>query len=182
MNLNDLQNNASAQASEFAKVFSVHATKIASVQQQWLQTQAEALKAQFEHNVANKDLAATAQSLQNGLQPAAQSFLKHSQALYALSCEAQKELTAKTQEAYKTFAEQANAAVEAGVKQLPNQGEPFVALAKQASQAFNGAFEQIAEQLKTTQTTYEAQLAKLFDSASTAFAPAVTPVKATAKK
>jgi hypothetical protein len=181
MNLNDFQTQASAQASDFAKVFTGHATKIAAAQQQWLQAQTDALKAQFEQAVASKDVAASAQSFQNNLQPAAQGLVKHAQELYALTLAAQKDLSAKTQDGYKAFADQANTAVESGIKQLPNQGEPFVSMAKNASNALNGALEQVAEQLKTTQAAYETQVAKLFESAATGF---VAPVaaKTAAKK
>jgi hypothetical protein len=182
MNMNTIAQNATAQASDFAKVFATHATKIATAQQQWLQGQADAMKAQFEQAVANKDFAATAQSVQNNLQPAAQNLVKHAQELYALTAAAQKDLAGKAQDTYKEFASQANTAVEAGVKQLPNQGEPFVGMAKQASVAVNGAFEQVAEQIKAAQTAYEAQIAKLFEGAATAAAAVAPAAKAAAKK
>ena len=181
-NFNQVQQNASAQASEFAKVFSAHATKIAAAQQQWLQGQTDALKAQFEQAVISKDLAASAQTLQNNLQPAAQNFIKHAQELYGLTQAAQKDLASKVQEGYTAFATEANATVEAGIKQLPNAGEPFVAMAKQATQVLSGAFGQVAEQLKTAQTNYEAQVAKLFDTALNNVATPVAATTAKAKK
>lgn len=162
-----------AQANELAKTFTAHATKIAAVQQNWFQSQADAAKAQFEAASSNKDLAATAQSIQNNLQPVAQSLVKHAQELFNLTLTAQKELAAKVQEGYQTAASEANTAVEAGIKQLPNQGEPFVTMAKQASQALNGITEQVASQFKTAQAGYEAQIAKLFDTALGQVSPAV---------
>lgn len=182
MDMNTITQNATAQASDFAKVFATHATKIATAQQQWLQEQADAMKAQFEQAVASKDLAASAQSAQNSIQPAAQNFVKHAQELYALTTAAQKDLASKAQTSYKEFADQANNAVEAGVKQLPNQGEPFVGMAKQAAVAVNGAFEQVAEQIKTAQANYEAQIAKLFENAASAATGAAPAAKAAAKK
>lgn len=156
---------AAAQASEFAKVFATHATKIASTQQQWIQAQADTLKAQFEQAFASKDLAATAQAAQDNLKPAAQNAVKHAQELYALAQAAQKDLAAKAQGTYAEFATEANTAFEAGIKQLPNAGEPFVSMAKQASQSVQGMFDQVATQLKTAQTNYEAQIDKMFDTA-----------------
>lgn len=171
----------SAQANDLAKLLSTHATKIAATQQAWLQGQADAIKSQFEAAASNKDLAANAQAFQNNLQPAAQGLIKHAQELFALTLAAQKDLTAKAQDSYQTAATQANANIEAGIKQLPNQGEPFVSAAKNASQAVTGAFEQIAAQVKTAQAAYEAQIAKLFDSALAAVVPATAAV-AKAKK
>lgn len=183
MNLNEFQNNLSSQASEFTKVFTAHASKIVAAQQQFLQGQADAFKAQFEQVATNKDLASSAQALQNNLQPAAANIVKHAQELYTLSLAAQKDLSAKAQDGYKDFAVQANTAFEAGVKQLPNQGEPLVSMAKNAAQAVNAAFEQVADQVKTAQTNYETQIAKLFDGAlNTLAGTAPVVAKAAPKK
>jgi hypothetical protein len=170
------------QASDFAKVFTAHATKIAAAQQSWLQSQTDALKAQFDQTAAVKDFsavdfAASAQTLQNKLQPAAQGAIKHAQELFAMTLVAQKELVAKLQDGYQAAATQANAAVEANIKQMPNAGEPFVSAAKNASQTVTGAFEQVAAQVKTAQDKLEEQIAKLFDNALNAVG---TPVAAAA--
>jgi hypothetical protein len=178
-NFTQAQTALSAQSNEFAKAFTAHATKIATAQQTWLQNQADAVKAQFEQAKTNKDLAAAAQAVQNNIQPAAESIIKHTQELFNLTLAAQKELTAKVQDSYQAFAVEANTAVDAGIKQLPNQGEPFVSMAKNASKGVTGAFEQVAAQVKTAQTSYETQIAKLFDNALTAIA---TPAVATAAK
>ncbi len=176
-NFAQAQSTVSTQTSEFAKAFTAHATKIAAAQQSWLQSQADAAKAQFEQLTAHKDLAAAAQSVQNNMQPATEAIIKHAQDLFNLTLAAQKELIAKAQDSYQTLATEANTAVDAGIKQLPNQGEPFVSMAKNASQTVAGALEQVTTQVKAAQTNYEAQIAKLFDTALNAVA---TPVAATA--
>ncbi len=181
-NFNTTQNAFTAQATEFAKVFSAHATKIAAAQQTWFQAQADTMKSQFEQAASNKDLAATAQNLQNNLQPAAQGVIKHAQELFALTLAAQKELSANLQNNYQAAATEANASVEAGIKQLPNAGEPFVGMAKNATQAVTGALEQVAAQVKTAQETIEAQIAKMFDNALGAVAAPVAATTTKAKK
>jgi hypothetical protein len=185
-NFGNTQQVFAAQASDFAKVFSAHATKIAAAQQAWLQGQTDAFKAQFEQAAGNKDLTVdfskATQAAQNNLQPAAQSLIKHAQELFALTLSAQKELAAKVQDGYQAAAIEANASVEAGIKQLPNQGEPFVGMAKNAAQALTGAYEQVAAQVKTAQDNLEAQIGKLFDNALTAVASPVVAGAAKAKK
>jgi hypothetical protein len=181
-NFNTTQNAFTAQATEFAKLFSAHATKIAAAQQSWFQGQADAMKAQFEQAATNKDLAAIAQTLQNNLQPAAQGVIKHAQELFALTLAAQKELSANLQTSYQAAATEANASVEAGIKQLPNAGEPFVGMAKNAAQAVTGAYEQVAAQVKTAQSKFEEQIAQMFDNALGAVAAPVVTTTAKAKK
>jgi hypothetical protein len=176
------QTALTAQASEFAKVFTAHATKIAAAQQSWIQSQTDAAKAQFEQLKTNKDLAVTAQAVQNSAQPAAESLIKHAQSLFNLTLAAQKELAAKAQDSYQAFAIEANTAVEASIQKLPNQGEPFVGMAKNASKTVTSALEQVSAQVKTAQTTYEAQVAKLFDNALTAVTTPIASVAAKAKK
>jgi hypothetical protein len=179
---NFAQTTLSAQANEFAKAFTAHATKIAAAQQSWLQAQADTVKTQFTQVSAHKDLAAAAQTVQNSVQPAAESIIKHAQELFNLTLAAQKELSAKVQDSYQALAIEANTAVDASIKQLPNQGEPFVGMAKNASQTVVGALEQVATQVKAAQTNYEAQIAKLFDTALNAVGTPVATVAAKAKK
>jgi hypothetical protein len=183
-NFTQAQTALSTQSNEFAKVFTAHATKIAAAQQNWLQSQADTVKAQFEQLTTNKDLAANAQSIQNNVQPAAESMIKHAQQLFNLTLAAQKELTAKVQDSYQAFAIEANTVVDAGIKKMPNEGEPFVGMAKNASQSIVSVFEQVATHVKTAQTNYETQVAKLFDNALTAVTTpiATVAVKPTVKK
>jgi hypothetical protein len=183
-NFTQAQSTLSAQSNEFAKVFTAHATKIAAAQQSWLQNQADTAKAQFEQLTTTKDLAVATQTIQNNIQPAAEAMIKHAQQLFNLTLEAQKELTAKVQDSYHAFAVEANTAIDASIKQMPNEGEPFVGMAKNASQSIVSVLEQVASHVKTAQTNYEAQIAKLFDNALTAVATPIVPVttKPAAKK
>lgn len=183
-NFAQFQTAISNHSNEFAKAFTAHATKIAVAQQSWLQSQADAVKNQLDQFTNTKDLASTAQSIQNSVQPAAESVIKHTQQLFNLTLDAQKELAAKIQDGYQAFAIEANTAVDATIKQMPNEGEPFVGIAKNASQLVVNAFEQASAHVKTAQTNYEAQIAKLFDSALSAVSAPVAakPVAKQAKQ